>query len=530
MFEQLDHRLARLEEKLLHLANRWQLPSYVQQFLPSTLIWASLLLLLFPVVMLIYWFGAESGGGWSSVANLPYPFDTHSAKKDSGVLYLETLHAISLIFLTTFASISFIQMWRYAQEQTSTNEKEESDLGMIWMAAAMICWELSGNLGLFYLGTYHVFCGEILSTFNSVFLLLSIRSFRIEKKWGLLQQPFIQMWTRVSTILLLLGLVVLFLLSIHVFFPQHWIHELPDLMISLITIPMLGIYLLNIFSDRGITALIALTIVTLVLIAFSQGFPLVQKNMNWGDTAALVLLESLILISWKIFLIILFFALAYSWRENLRRKAEEEAALQIKQERDEKEILRRDMNHAIRGNLNILKRDLAQSHSESSSLDASLRVASMLEIHDIIHVENNPKEVYLQRFLDFFFQHLIATEDSSLHNTKIENALDETLIVRFRLARDLARIIQELSINAFQAFRKNQIPPQDRTLSIAIYQGNETIELQVTDNAGGFEAGIEQENFGLKNCRKIIDFLDGIFSIQTQTGETSQFFISIPIR
>ena len=516
------------EDHFISLGERYHIRDHIEDQFPNILIITSLVLFLLPIGYVFFSFFVQDSS-WANMDAFPFPTHMDSEKQIAAdvdrIAYLDTLHNLTLILLTAFASTSFILIWRHVSGKAFRSKEEISDLGMIWLAGAMICWELSGNVGIFSFGAAEPFLQESLSTFNSGFLLLGVRTFKIEKKWSFLKLPIVSIWTKIPTICFMVLVVVLSNLLTHTIFSDILIlQQAPDFGISLITIFILGLYLSNIFYDRNFSSLLILTIIALALTLFSQSFPLLFETERISPK--LQLIHNLILISWKIFLIMLFFALAFSWREILRQKEYQS----VQKERDEKESLRRDMNHTIRGNLKILKEDLGSLKESDFGINASLRVASILEIHNIIHIENYPKEIYLYKFLHAYLQHLHLLDPALQSSVEVEDHLQQNFIVSFKMGRDMARIIQELTINALQAFRDHKVPPQDRHLTISISQQDlQYIHIEVEDNAGGYEIDEDQENFGLQNVRRIIRYLDGEFHPTSTTGEGSHFTIVIPI-
>jgi len=89
-----------------------------------------------------------------------------------------------------------------------------------------------------------------------------------------------------------------------------------------------------------------------------------------------------------------------------------------------------------------------------------------------------------------------------------------------QLELNLYYLIYELINNATKHSKGNNI-------FVQLFEHNDSLNLSVEDNGGGFKINEKSDGMGLKNIKSRVDFMGGILTIDSNDSETI-FMIEIP--
>lgn len=216
-----------------------------------------------------------------------------------------------------FASLALFSIWQHIIKGRTG---EERDLGLLWLSIALFIWALSGVLEVYYASgfsqdsfdsTPYEGLKSMLSIFNSAFILLALPRFRhIPPMIRPLVQSESWRWLVFSTFGFSAVLTLLMLLGVLI--PKRiTLISSVDLIYAIFTLFFLGLVLWASFAKRGLKILAYLAVISIA-------FTLAAQILKLGDSDFLKILLNC---TFKTILIVLFFALALSWVEELGKSA-----------------------------------------------------------------------------------------------------------------------------------------------------------------------------------------------------------------
>lgn len=221
------------------------------------------------------------------------------------------------IVVCSFAFLALFSIWQHITKRIAVKER---DFGLLWLSIAILVWALSGLLEIYYApgfsqdhfeSTSYEGLKSILSIFNSAFILLALPRFRHipamirpvvkSESWRWLVFSTFGFST-VLTLLMLLGVLI----------PKRiTLISSVDLIYAIFTLFFLGLVLWASFAKRGLKVLAYLAIISIA-------FTLAAQILKLGNSDFIKILLNC---SFKTILIVLFFALALSWVEELGKAA-----------------------------------------------------------------------------------------------------------------------------------------------------------------------------------------------------------------
>ncbi len=486
--------------------------------------------------------------------------------QDNSLTIILPYYSILVICLTAFAGIAFILIWRHNVIEVEKNEIIKKynadylgtiDTGMLWLAAAMLGWEVISAINLFryifdtdneYISANgYLILSEIISTLNSAFFILGFSTFKFSKRPIWHQNQLIEVFrgSRKYRNIIILSLTVISL-SIFLLAFLPILKDLPDLFMSIFTTILLFLYFKEIFEDRKIRLLRWLLYTTLLLTMMAQVIEPLELTLPYlSDNPYFVFISYFINMTYKFFLTILFFALAYSYRGFLEKRAREKqnkelliTSQELAKASSEKERLRREMNHTIRGNLDFLTEKLRMLENENISniehqlliteLKSTLKIVGHL--HNRLHEDKEAYYPYLRDFLMDFKDDLQQLFDINSNNYSYTIDIKKDFKTRAKHARNIAAILVELSLNAFKVYIKNGFSPIERHLNIEVKEDieNDFLVLIVADKGPGFPEETTW-NFGLKTLHEVIQKdLNGIIRRDNFYKNGTKWLIYIP--
>ncbi|NRB46181.1 MAG: hypothetical protein HRU41_00805 [Saprospiraceae bacterium] len=232
----------------------------------------------------------------------------------------EQLHLFYGYWQIAICSFAFLALFSIWQHITKGNDQGQRDLGLFWLSVAILVWALSGVLEVYYAegladanfdSTQYEGLKSMLSIFNSAFILLALPRFRHLPK---LIRPVVRSeswrWLVISTFSF--SVVITLLMLSGVIIPKRiTLISSVDLIYAIFTLFFLGLTLWASFDRRGLTILAYLAVTSIA-------FTLAAQILKLGDSDFLKILLST---TFKTILIVLFFALALSWVEELGKSA-----------------------------------------------------------------------------------------------------------------------------------------------------------------------------------------------------------------
>lgn len=217
------------------------------------------------------------------------------------------------IVICCFAFLALLSIWRHITKNLAPKQR---DYGLVWLSLAILVWALSGTLEVFYgtnltdsqfALTRYEGLKSMLSIFNSAFILLALPRF---KHVPASIRPVVQSdswrWLVFSTFGFSAVLTLLMLMGVLI--PKRiTLISSVDLIYAIFTLFFLGLTLWASFAKRGLKILAYLAVISIA-------FTLAAQILKLGESDFLKILLNC---SFKTILIVLFFALALSWVEEL---------------------------------------------------------------------------------------------------------------------------------------------------------------------------------------------------------------------
>ncbi len=228
------------------------------------------------------------------------------------------LYIVQLGALSFFASLILFFIWKYIH-----NKKKTSDHGILFISLAMFTWFLSAMLMIVVTNDdINIILNGLFSTLNSGFLLLAFMYFdhkpiffsRISSK---------SQWKNFVMLICILVFIINIASLLYIKITGNvtivkWA-VLPDLILSFITVVILGFSLFETFKNRKLVWVGRMSILVVLLIVSTQligvceefGYDLfVKRKFDGYDISLTALFIRFIA---RALLIIIFFALASSW-------------------------------------------------------------------------------------------------------------------------------------------------------------------------------------------------------------------------
>lgn len=469
---------------------------------------------------------------------------------DSNLPFTEHLDDIFISLIVAFAAIAFLILWRHTisiQKSNATqgaNGKRGIDLGMVWFASAMLAWEFGAAVkiidalpGYGPVGRLPLFA-NLASSFNSIFFLLALRTFEFDQTPSWFHLGIFRFWRSPRNIVVVTILV--FLTGSATYFLSESgagnstivlrnISTLLDTGLSTVVLILLAMFTIFLFRDRGISGLQVLVYVTMVFLLFVTVYSLLDSfRVDLSGLPPVFTLFSVSKVLYKIYLILIFFSLAYSYTYHLKQreltlKINELNATKAEIESKNKELedLRQDMNHTIRASLRNLEFEVGNAGDDSPGtdvLEALQKIRFIKKLHDDLHSHKS-----LNSHLFWFLGGLVTNFRESHYfasgNLTLEMVHEKEYEVRPKHARDLGTIVVELSLNAWRAYQKNGTPAHQRKLCVLIRAEGMLLYLRVSDDAGGMQPVQTDEaltqglgHFGWKRLQDLAKDLGGTIS------------------
>ncbi|MCF8235167.1 MAG: tetratricopeptide repeat protein [Bacteroidales bacterium] len=218
----------------------------------------------------------------------------------------------------------------------------------------------------------------------------------------------------------------------------------------------------------------------------------------------------------------------YLQKQKANRKLSEQNLI-ISKQKEEKELLLREIHHRVKNNLQIISGMLDLQTlstdspiSEAALKDAQNRLQSIAMIHEILHQNEDNKEVVFKELVNKLAGHISA---SLKYDNEIDIRIDIPGEYKFNIetALPLGLIITELLTNSFKyAFEKQDAAKID----IRLEKENGHLLLVVSDNGKGIPSDIDfikSKSLGLRLINALSKQLSGVMQLNPENGTKFTF-------
>lgn len=452
------------------------------------------------------------------------------------------------LYIQCFSGILIVVAWLSLIKETQ-KIGGDPNWGLAWLAFAIMYWCIGDLINIFiefhdaigHKNDLHQFdqpirktLGRVTSTFNSFCFLYSLRylEFKDNSKWKKLRDR-IEEYHSIALVALLLTSLVIITVILGITFDNSnsVLVYIPDLVVSVVTTLALWIFFIEYFSQRDIKYmkfLVSVVVLVIVIVQISHVFEQHQLQLLYIKKGAPIL--SMV---YRPLLMMLFLLMAFS---SLRNEKEKQAILE-----------RRDMNHAIRGSLHILNKDVerlikkekSQQHYENifALQDLGFRTKLILDLHNLIHNEYGDAKINLENYLKLLIENAKYAFDYT--NLSFSFVKVESIYIERSLIRKIGTVLAELITNSAKAaIRKsnNTSYPNfnltDKLLYINVVNRDILLKITVGDN-GVFSNDILYKTttgHGLSLIKRTIleDFEGKLSSNRSEYGGT-EICIEIPL-
>jgi len=190
----------------------------------------------------------------------------------------------------------------------------------------------------------------------------------------------------------------------------------------------------------------------------------------------------------------------------------------------EKEILLKEVHHRVKNNLQVISSILSLQASYVNDIktleilkESQDRIKTMSFVHESLYQDSDFSSIKLGDYVSTLAQNLIYSYKSDDFLVRLNTQFDEIYLNLYQ-AIPCGLIINELVSNALKhAFKKTKIGKLD----IHIYEKEDTIFLNISDNGVGMPDDINIENtetLGFQLVHALVDQLDGIIAVNNKNG------------
>ncbi len=445
----------------------------------------------------------------------------------------------TLLFFECFSGIVILHLWESIIRERPKGQGE--DLGLFYLALALFIWTIGDNIKIWdcensdkkwYWYCFH----NCVSTINSIFFLLSIKYLELKKDVSIkIFKPVIQRAQLIKADTLIFSGISIIVMN--VIFAWYFGEQtevtigrstiylnlagLPDAFLSFVTISLLLLFFYEVFAARNLEIFNYLTIFTgfTIVIAQISGFYSIENN-NENIEFYISVIGGI----YRPLLIALFFVLSLSWLWHEKEKMAENR--------------RKDMNHAIRGTLLLLNKDISrkvEKYSDNFKMylvlnEFKVRVKAMSNLHNEIHnVES--KDVALKPLAEQCLREIKKALGYENMPLNVADAIKDLKCQRASVQKILA-ILLELSINANKVAHEEGLTQSEKYLEISVIKEREYLVIIVADNGRLYDKTQIKEGYGSRQLYAILKDLNGYieFSENNINGRKGTTFkVVIPL-
>ena len=237
---------------------------------------------------------------------------------EEGIISLFRFYGWWQLMVGAFGSIALFAIWNHI---TKDQESKDKDFGLVWLALAVFAWAMSGLVDIFYVNTLlrndpssinntaYEGMRSIFSMLNSALILLALPCFKhIPKAINGIVKSETWRFLVITTFIFSALITMLMILGIIVPSKVAFINS-ADLIYAVFTLIFLGLVLWSSFEKRGLKSLAYLSAICIACTLVAQVLKL-EDAQFW---------KIFFSCTFKTILIMLFFALALSWVEELSK-------------------------------------------------------------------------------------------------------------------------------------------------------------------------------------------------------------------
>ncbi len=468
--------------------------------------------------------------------------------------YRKMLFRFIGLFFNCFSGCIIVIIWLNV---TLDRVQKKLDLGLAWLAVAILLWCMVDLIlifarldGFLSLRDYQIdWIIASISILNSVCFLYSIKYIKFGEQTAYLwfiakiralpkckifiEKIFISIFSSNKfPVLVTLTLLLLSILIAELVSPAYAKLEflgfkiktanLPDIALSLFTTAALIVVFVAYFKDKKFKYMNYMVWLVSIVILLAHWFYLTDLKGFSTDIIANI---------YRPFIIIIFFIISAG---ELRSEKERLAKFQ-----------RRDMNHAIRGTLNILQDDINNQINDISNQMTSTeedapshlkyiktRVEAMYILHDLVNKESDEK-LGLQNYIHNILESIKTGLNYADNQFKATIEIDSKIKVSRTRARKLGSIFVELAINANRVANDKRKKQKDfsKKLNIVVQLNKRVLAIKVEDNGVYIdEQKALSKNRGLQRLYAIVcDDLKGEVNVNTNDMGGTTFNIRVPL-
>jgi len=431
------------------------------------------------------------------------------------------------LYFECFVGIIIVIIWISISKEY---KHKRSDWGLGWLALAILVWSVRDNLNI-YIGCER-WVNNCLSIVNVTCFLFAAKYLSLEEETALefffhkklninrvIAARNISTNKAISAIsLIILSLNIVFGLTIpeltFTLFGIHFLYSvIPAAFLLLSTIVIHAFFFVKVFNEKQFFRMNILVMITLLVTLMALFINLLADQSTFFE----------IRILYRPLVIVLYFTVTISL---LRLEKEKMAQMQT-----------RDMNHAVRGTLNILCDDIENTLDEirEESTDTAidlleeikLRIQSMYDLHNLVHEERRGK-LYLNAFLYDVVANIkkgLQYKERLVFDLKITRNIKST---RTQL-RKISSILLELAINASKVANKIN-KRHNKELRLTISEGNNQLRIIAMDNGTHFKKSDKNKGYGLERLYSIVeDDLMGSITYNSNSLGGTTFEVEIPM-
>ncbi|MBL7800307.1 MAG: hypothetical protein JNL95_06230 [Chitinophagales bacterium] len=209
---------------------------------------------------------------------------------------------LSMVSITT--SILIAEIWyRYY----SIRKKNESDLGLFYMAFALLIWGISEGLMLLLHNSKYIqlvtLAKPLFSTVNSYYLIIGLGYFEMTPQW-------LKYSNQNTKHLFLYSAITTFLFTVIFFLKGNYDYvSIPDFVYSICTVTLIVIVFFKTFISRGLYLLAVFSVIVMFMLLLAQ--PFLNFFYGQGKETECLILDFFSRLSF----IIIICLLAYSWAQ-----------------------------------------------------------------------------------------------------------------------------------------------------------------------------------------------------------------------
>jgi len=520
--------------------------SYILCNMPSKI---DLILNLFTSILTII-ISVFAGHSFIYLFRHTYPFFKQQEERVDSVIY--ELVNEDIDYNSRISNNNHIEILEFYKSELI--EDRRSNIGIALLAYSTLFWQIGATLYLFTLDITNaqgsspasphylkVLALELISTLNSGCLLGILASLRLAaetkmpKYWDL---PYIKAFRKYRYIFFITICISALHIVLYFVFPkENYKHniliQLPDFFFSIITIVLLHTQLKKLFIERGLKSFnhILTLVFLVVLIAQMRGF-------DPNDDYISFFMWKVIVLSYMVLLLMILFALSYSWRHQIARRTDKilERTISIisehtKERADKIYEAKRQMNHIVRGSLKHLAKTVHETSKENKDT-ANLveriqqRIWHFYDIHDILHKsEEAPRKVKIGEFMNDVLSRFGESHDFGESIQIIFEGRD--FFVLFDYARDITLAISELISNSITALLDTA--REERLIRVQSTVQKTVLIILVSDNGPGYTESSIKEGYGSAFIKRTIERDVGGALRKQEVLEGTEFRISIPI-